>query len=573
MKPIHKLLFLGACLIWQPIIPSLAQNLPVGFPALEEYYRRAQLLGETDSTHSFTSRPFNPTATLGWPDPYDPENLLDSTRINSWNGQITFLKDKGIIKILPQSFQVAYKRPAPFTINDGPMIPAKGFQTLYSGGVYAKLGPLSIRFQPEILFAENKEKWGFPEEHSNQTWIAYYGIYNYIDLPDRFGSDPYQRYLLGQSNMLLSFGAVSFGFSNENLWWGPGYRNSLMMTNSAPGFKHLTIHSNKPVKTWIGNFEFQLIGGKLDSSGFQLPYLDRDQIGHTYRIDRPNDWRYLNGFVFSFMPKWLPGLFFGITRSTTTYGQFMNTLSDYLPFTLPLLEKNNPGIIQDNKDHIMSFFSRYVLPAANLEFYFEYGREDRSADIRDLFLDFTHSRAYILGLKKVFPVSWFMEKSCIEAGFEMTQLEALKTRRIGGQTSWYVHRHIRHGYTHAGQMLGAGIGPGSNMQTFSLNWANGLKNAGIRVERLVHNNDLRYNAVLDTRRHWVDLIVSALGSWDYKNFIIHAQLDMINSHNYYWYYNPWANYRNILQGTSEEYWAHGKNIITLQALLGVTYRF
>ncbi|MFX8805488.1 capsule assembly Wzi family protein, partial [Acinetobacter baumannii] len=53
------------------------------------------------------------------------------------------------------------------------------------------------------------------------------------------------------------------GISSENLWWGPGIYNSLLMSNNAPGFWHLTFNSRKPLKTPIGDFEWQLIGGKL----------------------------------------------------------------------------------------------------------------------------------------------------------------------------------------------------------------------------------------------------------------------------------------------------------------------
>ena len=41
-----------------------------------------------------------------------------------------------------------------------------------------------------------------------------------------------------------------------------------MMSNHAAGFKHLTFNSIRPLKTFLGNFEFQLITGKLKSSGF-----------------------------------------------------------------------------------------------------------------------------------------------------------------------------------------------------------------------------------------------------------------------------------------------------------------
>ncbi|WP_404877454.1 capsule assembly Wzi family protein, partial [Klebsiella pneumoniae] len=60
-----------------------------------------------------------------------------------------------------------------------------------------------------------------------------------------------------------NYKVLSVGISSENLWWGPGIYNSLLMSNNAPGFWHLTFNSRKPLKTPIGDFEWQLIGGKL----------------------------------------------------------------------------------------------------------------------------------------------------------------------------------------------------------------------------------------------------------------------------------------------------------------------
>ncbi|WP_216072810.1 capsule assembly Wzi family protein, partial [Acinetobacter baumannii] len=65
----------------------------------------------------------------------------------------------------------------------------------------------------------------------------------------------YLRVLPGQSSIRLSTGPVSLGISTENLWWGPGCFNALLMSNNAPGFLHLTFNTTRPVKTPIGSFE------------------------------------------------------------------------------------------------------------------------------------------------------------------------------------------------------------------------------------------------------------------------------------------------------------------------------
>ena len=60
----------------------------------------------------------------------------------------------------------------------------------------------------------------------------------------------------------------------KTLWWGPSIRNSIMMSNHAQGFKHITFNTIKPIKTFFGAFEFQIITGRLKNSGFTPPRTD-----------------------------------------------------------------------------------------------------------------------------------------------------------------------------------------------------------------------------------------------------------------------------------------------------------
>ena len=164
-------------------------------------------------------------------------------------------------------------------------------------GFFARLGPLTIQLQPELHYAENKPYSGYLDFNNANTWDAYYATYNYIDLPEKFGDLPFQSLSWGQSSIRLNAGPVSFGISNENLWWGPGYRNSLLMTNSAPGFKHFTLNTTSPIRTYIGNFEFQVVAGKLDSSGFPPPLPSKQSQIQPYYLPKPHDWRYFNGMI------------------------------------------------------------------------------------------------------------------------------------------------------------------------------------------------------------------------------------------------------------------------------------
>ena len=51
------------------------------------------------------------------------------------------------------------------------------------------------------------------------------------------------------------------------------------------GFNHITFNSQNPLITEIGNFEWQLVTGRLERSGFTPPRTDYKYAG-SYFIDR-----------------------------------------------------------------------------------------------------------------------------------------------------------------------------------------------------------------------------------------------------------------------------------------------
>ena len=52
-------------------------------------------------------------------------------------------------------------------------------------------------------------------------------------MPERFGNTNHNKINFGQSSIRLNWKSLSLGVSNENLWWGPSFRNSIMMSNHA----------------------------------------------------------------------------------------------------------------------------------------------------------------------------------------------------------------------------------------------------------------------------------------------------------------------------------------------------
>ena len=525
----------------------ISQSLSTGDPVLEDFYRRQQLIGKLDLNKSFSIRPFN--SLDNEEDVFDPIDSYKNNKLININPQLNWGYSKGFIKVLPFNIIEQYTSHHPEGYNDGAMIPARGWQTYISGGLYFKYKLLSIQLKPEFVTASNKSFLAFPYGFNG---VLYDSPTPNMDYPERFGNSVYSKVFPGESSIRLTFGAFSFGLSSEKLWWGPGMKNSLLMTNTAPGFLHFTFNSIRPVNIGIGSLEWQLIGGKLEASG--------------YIEDLPDDWRYLNAAVISYQPKWIPGLFLGAIRSFQIYRSDMGGgVTDYLP-VFTSLGKNSAGASNEDekrRDQLLSVFFRWVWPESYAEIYAEYGRNDHAWNTRDLIVEAEHSSAYIIGFRKLIPLN--LKRTFINVNLEITQLEAnpVTVNRDGG--SWYVHNQVVHGYTHYGQLLGAGIGPGSNLQSLKVNWVKDLKSIGLLFERYVHNNDFWFKAVKDIRANWVDMSITAFGRWDYRNLLLSMDLRFVKAFNYQWIYN------SVIGG---EFWdGDGLDKFNFQAKLGIAYRF
>ncbi len=488
-----------------------SQTLPSNQIILEDYFRRGQLVGKTPYS-SFLTRP-----------------LISSDSIKSGNTHysLTILKNDSTrffspeVKVLPiiSGIQFGYGNPYP---EGGKFIQAKGFQQWMSGGIYGSFGPLSIQFQPEFTFAKNRNyDFGFSKEA---------GI-EYVEI---FGHGTYSKLLPGQSSIRLNYGAFSLGASTENIWWGPGQYNSLLFSNNAFGFQHLTLNTRKPAKTFLGSFEGQLILGKLENFA---PFVR----------DGKEDWRYVNGITFSYQPKWIPGLFLGASRVFQQYSSFNNnTWAFYFPLFEPfqkvkLIDPNSPDFDSTEYDdrlqsQQLTGFARLIIPKAKAEVYFEYGRRDHAVNWREYILNPEHARAYIFGFKKLMSLS---HDAFFQINGEILQQQEsinilVRTGPSGG-SSWASHG-IRQGFTHQGQMLGPGVGPSSNVQTLETSWVKGVKKIGIRWERLNRHQDVYIKIFNDPSENgrWVDYSARLLADWQFDNLYLSTTTNFVYTLNNQW---------------------------------------
>lgn len=548
------------------VLKSKAQSLPVGMPIFDDYYRREQLLGNVDSNYSFSIRPIFPALKSKELNIFDPDSLLKRNNLDK-SELFSFAKGFGSFQILPFTWQQQSNSNHPYGWNDGAMIPAKGYQTMLSGGFYLKVGPLTIQLRPEYVYAINPSFNGFANSHSSQD-LTNYAIYHYnIDWPEQFGNQPYKKLYWGQSSIRLNFSPISVGLSNENLWWGPGIRNSLILSNNAPGFKHLTLNTIRPINTPVGKFEGQIIASRLEASNtplFLKPFSSPFPL-------KP-DWRYFTGFNINYHPKWVDGLTIGLIRTFQNYGKDLSGFKTYVPFFIPYSKKSTtggsePGGIGDAiaRDQLTSIYFRWLFTKAKAEVYFEYGLNDNSYNLNDFIGSPDHSRTYLFGVRKM--ISLNANDQHILLGAEITQLSQSPDRLVRDAGTWYVHSQIFEGHTHKGQIIGAGIGSGGNLQSMNINWVSGLKRLGFSFERYEHDVDFQqvfFPDINGNSRKWVDFAFGLQGEWNYKNLLFNANLQHIKSLNYQWILKDYV---------PGQYYIPHNDVYNFHGQLGLTYRF
>jgi len=539
-----------------------AQSIPTGTPILEEYLRREQLLGNMSENVSFAIRPIHPSFA------FDTENGLDLdgtwtdfdiSRFNGFFGK----KNKGLLMAMPFTYKMQWTEAYPFGLNDGAMIPNRGLQQIFSFGAFMKFGKFSLQLKPEILLAQNKDYLGFPIEHQSSI-LFYYEYMNRIDMPEKFGESAYRRILPGQSSIRYNPGNFSIGVSTENLWWGPSKRNSLILSNQAQGFLHFTANTLSPFKTPIGDFESQIFSGLLHPSGFLPPHSDYSIQKNPVLIPkRINGDRYLSGIIFSYQPKWVPGLFLGYSATNNIYLEDMDRLGDYVPFFNGQKGKNNViNRVRDKRQQFSSGFFRWISTEGHFEFYGEYGTNGNSRRLADFIINAERNRGFTVGFSNLMPLK--KEYQFLQISAEMTQTGQSLRESIRNLDTWYIHHHVRHGYTNKGQALGVGYGPAANVNWLEIAWIKGYNRISLQFERIVYNNDFyyfRYEGSKDWRNKYVDLVPSLIGEFRLGNLLVQGNFQYVKTLNYKWY----------LENNPEKYFVPGLDRNNAVIALGLVY--
>jgi hypothetical protein len=348
------------------------------------------------------------------------------------------------VRVLPARLQLIHNSAFPFGMNDGAVWAGRGITMAAEAGVSASYGPLTVTFAPLVFAAQNETFALQPTGLSGKGAFADWLNPGSIDLPQRFGSARYAAFDLGESSARLDMNVVAIGVSTAHQFWGPATDHPILLGNNAAGFPHLFVGTSRPMRLWrLGRGHGRILWGKLDQS----PY---SPLANSSRV------RLGSGIAMVFQPAVARGLEVGGAR-------FFHVLQDR--FRLDRTEILRPfgaltefararqtsgsGVEPDNQ--LSSVFARYVLPGDGAEFYGEYGREDRSVDLRDFLLMPDHDAAYLLGMRK----QWRRAGSIVSLRAEVLNTRVTHLAFTRSQAPWYVHTVAEQGHTNRGQALGS----------------------------------------------------------------------------------------------------------------------
>jgi hypothetical protein len=513
-------------LIFLPVLVGQAQITAFGNQMLDEYLRRESLLATNNEITGWMLRTASARAVDLF---YQSDSLSRKIKLFDY-------------AILPVNFNTRLDGTRPYVGGEYGMIPARGAQSFLSTGFLAHFSILHIQLQPELVSAQNLAFPGFPDTFSSSTIGARFSFWNIGDSPERFGKTNYSKVFFGQSSISLRVGTFEFGAGTKNIWWGPGQWNSLIFSNNAPGFPHININTSKPAKTFLGYFEGQILIGRLESSGQDPTQLD--DLNNSYFLPLNPDWRYLNGLMLSFTPRWIPSLSVGYTRTFQYYNETRpNDLEGWLPILEPMAKEKlftNGNSVQYDKrtqSQQISIFGRYKITKAKAEVYFQFGRRDHALNWREFILNPEHARAYQFGFIKLAELS--SKAKLLQIRGEVTHQQESVNRNLryniyGGQ-SWHTHAPVR-GFTNYGQAMGVGIGTGSNVQTLEFSLVENWNKWGILFERLENNQDFYYRAFGQQRERkpWIDWSTALIWNTAYKDLFISARFQGTYARNYQW---------------------------------------
>jgi hypothetical protein len=351
------------------------------------------------------------------------------------------------VALLWPQLRVVHNSALPTSLNEGALWTGRGTSALLRGGVAVAMGRWQATLAPELVVSANA-----PVEVQAGTtpgWSRWSSPWrtraNPADLPLRFGDAPVVAVAPGQSRLELSLGALAVGISSANLWWGPGVRNALVLSNHAAGVPHALLRTARPLPTRLGTIDARLIAGRLTES----MYFDQDAT---------NDQRALRGVALAWTPRGVEGATVGLTH-----------------------------LAVQRADQMHGAFLRWVFPDDGVEFWGEYATMQRPT-LREWLVAPNANAGWTLGAQ------WLLPRARATDATWRLQLEitdVAQSRVLAGREprDWGTGTVAIQGFTQRGRMLGVSTGPGSSHWWWAMDRWHPTWSAGAFLSRTRWEND------------------------------------------------------------------------------------
>jgi hypothetical protein len=383
--------------------------------------------------------------------------LLPGELTHPWQGRAPFTADasgEGRVRLLDPRLRTVFNSAFAHGHNDDALWAGRGMTTGVEWGLAFRRGPLSLVLAPVAFIAQNSS-FDLPPNGLEGPLAFADGVHpNSIDLPRRFGDGPYGRLEPGQSTLRLDLPIVTAGISTASQYWGPAAAHPILLGNNAPGFLHAFLGSSEPLDLRWVRAHGRFVWGRLEQSPYSPVPTDSAS-------------RFMSGIVGVVTTPFLPGLEVGAARffhsiwpddRSPGLADFLQPLEGFLKVGLRDSGEGS-DLKSTDRNQLASVFSRWVFPGGGLEVYGEFARNDHNWDLRDFILHPDHSSAYMVGFRKMTPLSgtdfWTLRGEVINS-------QVSHLARVRMQGPFYRHSQTRQGHTHRGQLLGSAAGYGGS---------------------------------------------------------------------------------------------------------------
>ena len=338
---------------------------------------------------------------------FEKESYLKSISESSFMIRPLIINDKRFISISMRS-EAYHNNNAPNLENIGNRFIGKGFGSFNTIKISYRGKFIYLSIEPFYQNSQNKEfnlngRDGiFSRLNDNKSSFSSYGF--------------------RETQFYLHYKGIGFGYSNANMWWGPGFHNSLTMTNNTAGFPHFMIGTIKEKRNKKLGFNLRYIFSKLDKT-IGDPYFTAIVGNLTFHTDP----KISLGFSRNYLSGGLP-----TDRPFTSWDAAVIVFEQLLVDT-KINEYPTYWDAHDPWDQLISIFISVDFPLSKLKLYSEIGTNDHRQNLSDLRAHPDHALAHIIGIRKY----GLFNNDNLLFGIEYTNLILGKFWKYRATPNWY----------------------------------------------------------------------------------------------------------------------------------------